>query len=55
MANLEFKIVYNQRRKNPYCDDISKLKLFSFDYRENRPNYCDTVILEDFLKGRYHG
>lgn len=55
MANLEFKIVYNQRRKNPYCDDISKLKLFSFDYRENRSNYCDTVILEDFLKGRYHG
>lgn len=30
--NLKFYIVYNRRTKNPFFDDVSKLKIFEFDH-----------------------
>jgi hypothetical protein len=36
--NLGFYIVYNHRNKDPFFDDISKLKIFEFDHRTQ--NYC---------------
>ena len=55
MVNSEFKIVYNRRIKEPFYDDISKLKLFSFDCENNESKYCDTVSLDDFIGGNYNG
>ncbi len=37
-SNMEFLIVYNRRIKNPFLDDISRLKFFRFDHREDP--YC---------------
>lgn len=50
-ANIDFYIVYNYRRKNPFYDDISKLKLFEFDHRLK--TYCRFMgygKIEDFAK-----
>lgn len=32
-ANIAFYILYNYRQKRPFYDDISRLKMFEFDYR----------------------
>ena len=32
--SLDFYIVYNYRRKEPFLDDVSKLKVFKFDHRK---------------------
>lgn len=34
-ANIDFYILYNYRRKNPFLDDISRLKLFKCDHRKD--------------------
>lgn len=34
-AGIGFYILYNYRCKNPFLDDISRLKLFRFQYKEN--------------------
>lgn len=36
-AGLEFKIVYNQRIKNPFQDKIDMLKVFSVNFSKNPP------------------
>lgn len=36
--NLDFYIVYNRRVKEPFYDDVSKLKIFEFDHRMQ--TYC---------------
>lgn len=36
--DLDFYIVYNHRTKNPFYDDISRLKVFEFDHRT--ATYC---------------
>lgn len=55
LINAEFKIVYNRRIKEPFNDDIRELKIYSFDAGNNTSTYCDTVKLDDFLGGNYHG
>lgn len=34
---LKFYIVYNHRTKNPFYDDVSRLKIFEFDHRMQNP------------------
>ncbi len=55
LINAEFKIVYNRRIKEPFFDDIRELKIYSFNAENNTSTYCDTVKLDDFLGGNYHG
>lgn len=38
---LGFYIVYNHRTKNPFYDDVSRLKIFSFDH--TREPYCSLL------------
>lgn len=50
-ANIDFYILYNYRRKEPFLDDISKLKMFGFDYRMK--TYCRFLgygKIEDFAR-----
>ncbi len=35
-ANIKFQIIYNVRKKNPWHDDISKLKIFDVDIDDDR-------------------
>lgn len=47
----DFQIVYNRRTKNPYFDDIRRLKRFAFFPEEGRAEYIDTIALGDFFGG----
>lgn len=47
----DFQIVYNRRTKNPYFDDIRRLKRFAFFPEEERAEYIDTIALGDFFGG----
>lgn len=50
-ANIDFYILYNYRRKKPFLDDISKLKMFEFDHRMEA--YCRFLgygKIEDFAQ-----
>lgn len=49
MADMDFQIVYNRRDKDPFFDDISKLKRFTFSAEEEQATCLDTISLEDFL------
>jgi hypothetical protein len=50
-ANLEFKILYNVRQKNPFFDDASKLKLFSVNFNNTSPVKLDGIVsFQDFIK-----
>lgn len=49
-TNVTFKIVYNVRRKNPWFDDVSYLKLFNVDFGSPTPiRYEGTLSLAEFL------
>lgn len=49
-TNLTFKIVYNVRKKNPWVDDVSKVKLFNVDFRNHNPiQFLGIQRLEEFL------
>lgn len=50
MADVDFQIVYNRRTTNPFFDDISRLKRFTFSLRNGRFRYLDTISLEEFLE-----
>lgn len=50
-ADIDFYILYNYRRKRPFLDDISKLKMFEFDHRKE--NCCRLLgygKIEDFAE-----
>ena len=50
MIGASFQIIYNRRDKDPFRDDISMLKRFSFSPEEGA-KYIDTVSLNDFIGG----
>ncbi|NHM03607.1 hypothetical protein [Flavobacterium celericrescens] len=51
-ANIEFNILYNQRTKFPFNDDVSKVKVFNIPIDTNEFKIIDLGIfsIEDFLK-----
>ena len=49
---VNFYIVYNQRTKHPYCDNVSKLKIFEFDHRlQTYWRLIGYKSIEQFSKG----
>jgi hypothetical protein len=49
-VGIHFKIVYNVRTKNPWNDNISKLKIFEVDFDQEPPiNQLGIIELSDFL------
>ena len=49
--DIDFKIVYNVRTKNPWKDDISRLKIFDVDFNKHPEiEFNETIDLEDFLE-----
>jgi hypothetical protein len=49
-ASLNFKIAYNVRTKNPFHDDISKIKLFEVNFNKKPPIKEEGIIsLKEFL------
>lgn len=44
-ANMQFKIIYNQRIKNPFQDKIDRLKIFTLDFSKNPPITEDGIIM----------
>ena len=51
LAGMDLRIVYNQRTKQPFLDDVSCLRLFSFDLAQDRAADEGIVTLEDFCLG----
>lgn len=52
MVGINFYILFNRRTKKPFCDDISKLKLFTFDHNnEGNSTFVKTLTLEEFIGG----
>lgn len=50
-CGIDFYIVYNYRKEDPFLDDISKLKVYSINAKErNFYNLLGIYDLEDFLK-----
>lgn len=50
-CSIAFKIIYNKRTKIPFCDDISKLKIFRIDFRLPTPIKDEgIIILDNFLR-----
>lgn len=48
---INFKIAYNVRTKNPWNDDISSLKIFDVNFRNDNPiQYNSTLELQEFIK-----
>lgn len=48
-AGIKFKILYNQRIKNPFQDNIDRLKIFSVDFSINPPITNNGIItFKDF-------
>jgi hypothetical protein len=53
-SSISFKIAYNVRTRNPFFDDISKIKIFSVDFMKNPSIIEENIVsLNDFLIGRY--
>lgn len=50
-AGMDLRIVYNQRTKQPFLDDVSRLRLFSFHLEEDRAEDEGIVTLEEFCLG----
>lgn len=49
-TNMLFKIAYNVRTKNPFFDDISRIKIFSVDFTKNPSIAEETVFsINDFM------
>ena len=51
LAGMDLRIVYNQRTKQPFLDDVSRLRLFSFELAQDRAADEGIVTLEDFCLG----
>ncbi len=52
-SGLKFYIVYNRRIKDPYKDDISRLKLFAFDHSRTIPcRFLSYKTIEEFTAGK---
>lgn len=52
MVGVNFYILFNRRTKKPFCDDISKLKLFTFDHKsDGKCTYVETLTLDEFIGG----
>lgn len=49
-CGLQFKIIYNQRTKDPFTDKIDKLKIFSLDFSKNPPITEDGIIMLEELE-----
>lgn len=49
----EFRIVYNRRIKDPFSDDISELKIFSFS--DDDAKYIETITDKEFFGGNNNG
>lgn len=48
---INFKIVYNLRTKNPWNDDVSLLKIFNVNFRNVNPvQYNSTLKIQEFIK-----
>lgn len=48
-CGMRFCIVYNRRTKEPYRDDVSRLKLFSFDHTRETPcSFLGYETIEEF-------
>lgn len=53
-TNIPLYIIYNQRQKNPWKDDISKLKIYSVNFGNSDPiQLVGTYELEDFIRGSF--
>ena len=49
--NIKLKIVYNVRTKNPFFDDISKLKIFNVNEHQNPLITYDKIVdIDTFIK-----
>lgn len=52
MVGIDFYILFNRREKQPFFDDISKLKLFTFDHNgEGNSKFIKTLTLDEFIGG----
>ena len=50
-SEMRFRILYNQRTKNPFQDIISSMKVFSIDFSKTPPISGGSIIsLEQFNK-----
>lgn len=49
-ANIQFKIIYNQRIKTPFEDKIDKLKIFTIDFSKTPPITEDGIIVLNELE-----
>jgi len=54
-AGLPLTILYNQRRKNPFFDDISRVSVFSLNFGRTGVPWTKLGILgfEQFVRGEY--
>ena len=51
LTNLKFKIIYYVRQKNPWVEDISKIKVFNVNFNRKVPiNLWGIYQLNDFIE-----
>lgn len=50
LAGIQFRIIYNQRVKNPFEDKIDQLKIFAVDFSKEQPIVEERIIEPGALK-----